>query len=850
VIPPARTFAFPTTFTVAVLVTAGLPALSAFAAQHPDVEPRGEVRVSGQVLDVVRRTPVAGASVSTVDRAGNPTPGRETLTDDGGNFRLDLLPGANALAVAAEGYLPETIRLELAPAAPTVSVLVLLVDRGRFREQVEVVAPSDAAGADGPAELPVRPLDVMAVAGSADNVFRTLQTLPGVAATEEFGSRLAVRGGGPDENLTVMDGVEIHNPYRLFGLTSAFNPETVKSFELFTAVFPARYGDRLSSLLTVENRAGDPSRAFQGSSALSVTDANVVAEGGFAETKASWLVTGRRTYYDLVANRIVDTDLPAFADLQGKLNFEPRAGRRLTLLGVLSRESANAFVEGDRLGDEGGLVNASRNDLLAVTFESGLGGRGSSRTVASYYQNTEDLDFNAQFQAESRRSNSPDDDIAYGRAELAFAREVRVRDLAVRQELRYQAGPRHLVEVGAEVHALQTRTAFRITGDRNPFAANGSSQQGGAGLPDALDSVLDSTRTGAWVEDRFEAGSGLLLEPGLRYDWSGVNGRSTVSPRLAATLRLGTATRLRAGFGLFTQSPGYEKLVQSDYFLDLSSTGRVDLDHARATHALLGIERDLGAGVTVRLEGYYKSFRDLIVGRLETEEERQARIARYDFPAELESSIPVAPQITTFPVNGASGRAWGVDVYASRRAGPGDRLGGWASYTYGRSDRDAYSRDYPFEYDRRHAFSAVGSFRLSGKAEVSATLRVASGFPYTPVVGLKASTVEVEQTGKLVPRYDATGLVVWEVDVGDTTNLNTGRLPTFARLDLRASFRPRGPSGRWLFYLDVINVTNRQNAGAIDVHLEHDPASEYPRIVRERIAAIPFLPSFGVRFRF
>src|SRR6187549_1900766 len=92
----------------------------------------------------------------------------------------------------------------------------------KVKDEVSVEATIDDDD-EGPATLPVKPGEVLTVAGSADNVFRALQTLPGVAATDEFGSRLAVRGGSPDQNLTVMDGVEIHNPYRLFGLTSAFN---------------------------------------------------------------------------------------------------------------------------------------------------------------------------------------------------------------------------------------------------------------------------------------------------------------------------------------------------------------------------------------------------------------------------------------------------------------------------------------------------------------------------------------------------------------------------------------------------------------------------------------------------
>src|SRR6185436_8342626 len=98
-------------------------------------------------------------------------------------------------------------------------------------------------------------------------------------ATDEFGSKLSIRGGAPDQNLTMMDGVEVHNPYRLFGLTSAFNPETVARFELLAGGFGARYGDRLSSVILVENRDGEAARLFSGSGSVSITDGNIIGEG-------------------------------------------------------------------------------------------------------------------------------------------------------------------------------------------------------------------------------------------------------------------------------------------------------------------------------------------------------------------------------------------------------------------------------------------------------------------------------------------------------------------------------------------------------------------------------------------
>ena len=199
---------------------------------------------------------------------------------------------------------------------------------------------------------------------------------------------------------------------------------------------------------------------------------------------------------------------------------------------------------------------------------------------------------------------------------------------------------------------------------------------------------------------------------------------------------------------------------------------------------------------------------DLIVGRLETETERLARVARYDFPSELASSIPASPIITSVPVNGAAGRSWGFDLLVQKRPTPGARLSGWASYTWGRATRDEYDSSLPFDYDRPHAASVVGSWRFSPKWELAATARAFSGFPRTPVLGLRVAAQETPD-GRLVPALDAEGRYVYETDSGGVANLNTARLPAFFRLDLRFSWKPRGDGGRWLFYLDVINVTAR-----------------------------------------
>jgi len=609
----------------------------------------------------------------------------------------------------------------------------------------------------------------------------------------------------------------------------------------------------------IENRDGDDARRLRGTSSLSITDANVVFEGKLPRSaKGSWLVTGRRTYYDLIANEIVDTELPSFNDLQARMSWEPRPGQRLTAFALRSRESADASFEGDRPAEHGTFVTAARNDVFALRYDRSLGARGSSRTSLSWYRNTDAVDVAAVFRGGGRRSNAENDGVGFRDANVAFTRDLTVRDVALRQDFAFGASGRHLIEGGFEAHALDTAVGWRITGDRNPDEANGSSVRGGAGLPSLLDSSRDSVRAGAYVQDRFQIARRLFVEPGLRLDVSRINRQTTLSPRLRATLRLGENARLVAGTGLFTQSPGYEKLIQSDYFVDLSTADARGLRSERSVHAVLGLERDLAPGLLARVEGYYKSFDRLIVGRLETEAERTARIAPYSFPPELQDSIPAEAQITTEPINGATGRAYGFDLYVARRAVSADtRLTGWASYTYGRATRDVYGSRFPFEYDRPHALSAVAALRLGHKVEVSATGRFASGFPYTAIVGLRVpgvvDTRDSDRDGnstEILPERDVTFLPVYVPDRGGVDNLPSARLPAFARLDARVAFRPKGPSGRWLFYIDAINVLNRKNVGAYEPTLEYNPSGDQPRLVLEPTASIPLLPSFGVRFRF
>ncbi len=419
------------------------------------------VTVRGRVKDATSGLPVAGAEVAAGEARG--------VTDAAGSFALSLARGRWTVSFRAPGYLEETRRVTVAEE-PLPPLDIALVPKARFFERVEVKA-TPAPPAE-PGALPVTPDRVLTVAGGLDNIFHVIQTLPGVVATDELGSRISVRGGSPDENLTVMDGVEIHNPYRLFGLTSAFNPETVARFDFSPGGFGVSHGDRLSSLLVVENRDGAAKKVLSGSSALSITDANVILEGKLPVRKGSWLLTTRRTYYDLVAERFVDAQLPAFRDVQLRMAWEPKDGQKLSLTGVRSREDGNGDFTGDVPDESGNFLLGVRNDLVSAAFQARVGA-GVSRTTLAWYGNTSVFDAAARFRPDTRRSNTAQP-VEVPLTSISLQLHHDIRDFSGRQEVSLPIGSKHTLDTGFDVHRLRAGITYLFEGDRCSTAPTGT----------------------------------------------------------------------------------------------------------------------------------------------------------------------------------------------------------------------------------------------------------------------------------------------------------------------------------------------------------------------------------------
>ncbi|HSP87471.1 MAG TPA: TonB-dependent receptor [Ignavibacteriaceae bacterium] len=303
----------------------------------------GQGRLIGKVTDGSNSLPYVNIIVLGINYG--------TSSETDGTFEIKNIPaGKYKVKFSAVGYETRTeettieknktseLNVELRQQA--IEVQTVEIFGSQFQEQEDTRTSL----------IDLNPRDAKIIPGAGEDVLRTLQSLPGVLAPNDFSSQLIVRGSGPDQNLIIMDDIEVFNPYRLYGVISMFNPDAVSDINLITGGFPAKYGDRLSAVLDVTNREGTTKNYFSGSVNASIVDANIVLEGKNPfNLKGSWLLNTRRTYYDLIIEPFVknaglveeNTSFPNFYDVQGKIAIGPYAGHKFLLNGIYSRDGVD-----------------------------------------------------------------------------------------------------------------------------------------------------------------------------------------------------------------------------------------------------------------------------------------------------------------------------------------------------------------------------------------------------------------------------------------------------------------------------------------------------------------------------
>jgi hypothetical protein len=410
-----------------------------------------------------------------------------------------------------------------------------------------------------------------------------------------------------------------------------------------------------------------------------------------------------------------------------------------------------------------------------------------------------------------------------------------------------------------ELHSLDT--AWSMTGGLDvPFLRRFGASGWGSANGGPVEARLAPSRGAAWLQAQAGPFQGFVLDAATRLEWNTVNGEVPVLPRFRVTRSLGASAQVWSGVGWYSQSPGYEKLLQSDYYLDLAGSQPAPANE-RAMQAVAGFKRDLGRSLSLRAEAYYKRMDHLLVGRLETDAERERRLASYEIPPGYPGGPLAEQRPTAHPTNDAEARAYGVDLLLQRRPVSAEtRLTGWIAYSFGRSERTAYGKTVPADQDRRHGLSLAGSFRVTPRFQISATWLFSSGLPFSPVQAdvvfqpdFDDRDADGDRDERRALRWSDGGFVM---DIEDhflsLSQLNSKRLPAYARLDLRFGYAPAWGGRRWELYLDVMNALNRSNTTYLDY--EQAPGGQSGpadfRLQEKRIGGLPVVPSFGVRVTF
>lgn len=765
--------------------------------------------VRGLVTDGATAQPLPGAVVRLRD-----APAVGTVSDAAGEFRLDMTSGASGpLLIELAGYRPATVTASADLLRVRLSALAVglagatVVGRAGQADPEQHIRGTQL----GQAVLPIETLRMLpAIFGEVDPV-KTLALLPGVQTGGEGQTGLYVRGGGQDQNLTLLDGAPIYNAGHLLNFFSVFNADALRAATL-TKTPPAAQGGRLSSVLYLTSRDGDPD-TLRARAGLGLIASRLLVEGPLGRRRLdsarrprpTFLLAARRTYVDVLAKPFQaegETGVPYyFYDLNGRLAWRPTRRDRLSLTLYHGRDRGQFSLGGGQFTARFGWGNSAGALTWQHDFRENL--RLLTTVTASEYQ----LDFQSDFSTYQTRL-------------LTY-----VRDVGATTALRWEPTPRHRLEAGA--------TAIRRT--LRPRAGDASTQDGQQFTTSRVQTKY-ADEAAAWMQDEWSLTEALEISAGLRwsvarqrgpftayaYDAGGARIVDSVfaprgataarfqtpEPRVAARWALpGGKASLKAAYGRSAQYVHLVTQATSALPLDVWVPAQALTPPQRAHGFSLGYFRTLGAEQAweVSAEGYYRN----LTNQLEYRDGYVAGPTNRDIEFEF--------------VRG-SGEAYGMEFLARRTTG---RARGWVSYTLARVTRRFPDlndgRTFPFRFDQRHNLSIVGTYDLSPRWLLGGAFTYATG---------QALTMPER-------RYVVAGNVQFQYGAR-----NGFRMPATHHLDLSATWqRPvrhvghRRVQARWQF--SVYNAYGRRNPWFFYLEPSGDVAGGGGRLQAKSVAIFP-----------
>lgn len=777
--------------------------------------------ISGYVKDASSGEALIGASVFIKETM------RGTATNVYGYYVINVEPGAQTLAMSFIGYEDFLMPIDVTKDQ---KVNINAVPKAIQGKVVEVVGTRSGENTEdtrmGTTELDAQKLSTLpALLGEVD-ILKTIQFLPGVASNGEGNSGFYVRGGGPDQNLILLDDATVYNASHLFGFFSVFNADAVKNIELIKGGMPANYGGRISSVLDINMRDGN-NKSFHGQGGIGLISSRLTLEGPIVKDRSSFIVSGRRTYIDVVTRPFINPESAFsgsgyyFYDLNAKANYQLSDKDRVFVSGYFGRDVFD--FSGSNEGDPSFRIPWG-NATLAARWNHVFGPKLFMNTTATF------SDYSFAFEADQDQ--------------FAFELFSGIKDYGLKVDLSHYPNSRHRLKYGGQyIYHIYTTSTVRVSSGDTDFNID-------------IPPKLHAHETALYVMDDFDVTDELRINAGLRLSTFAhvgpftlynldENGRSTgttdfasgepissyaaLEPRISLRYRIGPNGSVKASYNRGQQYVHLASFGSTPLPTDVWIPSSTNVRPQIGTQYAAGYFRDLFDGVVeASVEGYYKDF-DNLIEYAEGASPQNNGNTNYD--AQL--------------VFG-DGYSYGAEFFVKKRTG---KVNGWIGYTWSKTMRQFpdinLGREFPSRWDRRNDLSVVLAYEPNKRWSFGATFIYATG---------QAVTLPVN-------RYFFEGRVVSEY-----TERNGYRMVPYHRLDLAATLHNRTSrivsdpvtgeeteiTKRWhsSWTFAIYNAYNRANPYFIYFDASGNPGNNSFQVVAKQVSLFSILPSVTWNFNF
>lgn len=642
--------------------------------------------------------------------------------------------------------------------------------------------------------------EIPALFGEKD-VLKVLQLLPGVQKGSEGNSGLYVRGGGPDQNLIILDDAPVYNAFHLFGFFSLFNGEALKSVELTKGGFPARYGGRLSSVLEMNMKDGNR-ESVKGSVGIGLISSRFTLEGPIKKNKSSFLISARRTYIDALIYPFLPDNAKGgyyFYDLNAKVNYDIDRKNKIYISGYFGRDK---FYANTSYG--------SSENRFGLYWGNGTG------TVRWNHVYNAKLFSNTSFIYSQYRFNTSVEQ-KYNNEKYLIRLYSGIRDISIKQDFDYAWKENHLLKFGTFIQQ------HRFT----PSAVTIKNDQFTEGNLDVRNNI-DALESAIYIEDRAQFGARLKTNTGVRISHFYVDKKSygAVEPRFGASYQLKEDLALKASYAYMKQ---YIHLLSGTGVglpTDLWVPSTSKIPSQRSQQVALGLAKDfIEKNFNISLEGYYKKMDNVIAYK-----EGASFLAIDDIGSDEKIS---------WEDNVTSGQGWsyGLELLIKKSEG---KFSGWIGYTLSwtqlQFDELNFGKKYYARYDRRHDISVVGIFKAKDDLTFSATWVYGTG-----------NAITLPRAEYLAQGHSPGGSAfIQTMYVNDYDGKNNFRMEPYHRMDIGMQFHSKLKRSERIFELSVYNVYNRRNPYFYYIGYSNNGSQR----VLKRVSLFPIMPSISWTYKF